>query len=184
MKATLTATLLWTWAVGTRPATEVQQYLPLSLFITLPAGTSNVAKMQLFELKSYLQKVHLRLNPSPKLQSTPESMGKYHILPFLVTLSFDKLCRPHALEHGSRGQKESHLVSGTFSSHWSTWGALAARESLSLPVPTAHGCLSSEGVRALKQKAKSPCVSSLRSPRQSDPNAPGTKSRAGRRERS
>lgn len=40
-------------------------------------------------------------------------MEKYHVLPFLVTLSFEKLCCPHALEHRAKGLKESDLVSGT-----------------------------------------------------------------------
>jgi len=76
-------------------------------------------------------------------------MEKYHILPFLGTLSSEKLCCPHALQQRSKGQKES--------------GDLAARESLSLPDPPARSCLSLE-VRALKQKVESPSLPSLSKP--------------------
>lgn len=108
-------------------------------------------------------------------------MEKYHILPFLVTLYFEKLCCPHALEHRAKGEKESDLVSGTcFYYRLSTLGDLTARESLSPPVPTAQSCLSLEGGEDPEAESEEPvcllsAIPSSRGRKLTDPNTPGTK---------
>lgn len=116
MKATPTVTLLWTWALGTPPAIEVQQHLPLPVFITLPAGTSNMAKTTVWAEILPSRSPVPRLNSSLKFQSTPERKVWKNITFYLFLSLFPlkKLCCPHALSTGLKVRRKSDLVSGTW----------------------------------------------------------------------